>query len=65
LAHALEHDFAAVEQETLLCVPGDLADAEAGEFLIDQGVATVDAGADGVEVGRFDVPAFWLFDFKG
>ena len=60
LADTLEHDLAAVEQEALLGVPLDLADAEGGELFINELVAAVDAGAQGVEVGRLDVPGLRL-----
>ena len=65
LADAEEFGDFSIEVEAGGGVPFDRADAEGGGDLIDDLVAFVKAGDEGVEGGRFGAPELWVGDGEG
>ena len=63
-AHALDLDALAVQEEALVLIELDGANAELGLVFVNVLTALGDTGDEGVQVGRFDIPEFGLSDLE-
>ena len=53
---ALHLDAAAVEEEPLVCIEADVADAERGLIIVDRTAAAADSSDDSIEMWSVQIP---------